>query len=283
MRKLLYFIILFILLAATSFKSHAEEKESAYERVMRTQTIRCGYVVWSPMFMKDPNTGKLSGIFYEYTEAVAKALDMKVEWVEETTPAAYVEALQARRFDMLCSADWPNASRGKYLDYVDPIFYMAVVPFARTGDTRFDHNPAAINDPSVTISVIDGEMSSIIAHNDFPQAKLLESPQMADASQLLINVENKKADLTITALTTGLEFNKNNPGKTRQIPMKQPLRLFPNTLSLPLGEDKLRQMMNTVTRELLYNGTIDRIIDKYEEYRGSLYRVNLPYSTSNAP
>lgn len=266
------------LLALAAFPAFAaNDQESAYERVMRTGEIRCGYIVWAPMFMKDPNTGEFSGIFYDYMEKIGDALDLTVRWTEEVTPATYVEALRARRFDMLCSADWPNASRGKYLDYVDPVFYLALVPFSRPDDTRFDNALSLINDPRVTVSVIDGEMSSIIARSDFPDAQTLELPQMADAAQMLMNVADGKADVAITALTTGLAFQEKNPGRLRQVPADRPVRLFPNTLSLPLGEDELRQVMNTVTRELHYSGAIDRIIDKYEEYPGSLYRVSKPY------
>lgn len=255
----------------------AEGEESAYSRIMRTGVVRCGYIVWAPMFMKDPNTGAFSGIFYEYMEEVGKSLGFKIKWVEETTSAGYVEALRAKRFDMLCSADWPNSSRGKYLDYVDPVFYLALEPFVRKEDTRFDRNAAKMNSSSVTISTIDGEMSSIIARQDFPQAKTLELPQDADPAQMLMNVGSGKADVVISALTTGLEYQKKNPGQLRRVPLSRPIRLFPNTLSMNLGEDSLRQMMNTATQELHNSGVIDKILDKYEEYPGSLYRVQLPY------
>lgn len=38
-------------------------KESTYEREMRTGELRCGYFSWKPAFIKDPNTGEMSGIF----------------------------------------------------------------------------------------------------------------------------------------------------------------------------------------------------------------------------
>ena len=45
-------------------------KESTYERVIRTGEIRCAYAVYEPPLIKDPNTGKLSGIFYDVMEEV---------------------------------------------------------------------------------------------------------------------------------------------------------------------------------------------------------------------
>lgn len=48
-----------------AFPAFAAEKESSYDRVMRTRTLRCGYGIFQPMIMKDPNTRKISGIFVD--------------------------------------------------------------------------------------------------------------------------------------------------------------------------------------------------------------------------
>ena len=56
------------------------KKETTYERVMRTRTIRCGYFVWPPFLTKDLNTGALSGLNYDVAEEMGKLLDLKIEW-----------------------------------------------------------------------------------------------------------------------------------------------------------------------------------------------------------
>ena len=47
-----------------------DDKESAYERVIRTGIIRCGYFVWPPFLAIDPNTNKKSGIFFDIVEEI---------------------------------------------------------------------------------------------------------------------------------------------------------------------------------------------------------------------
>jgi hypothetical protein len=42
-----------------SFPAFAVEKESAFDRVMKSGVIRCGYWVRSPMITKDLNTGEI--------------------------------------------------------------------------------------------------------------------------------------------------------------------------------------------------------------------------------
>src|SRR6202012_5680823 len=102
----------------------AVQKESAYQRVMRTQTIRCGYVLWTPFLVKDPNSGKLSGVFYDYTEALAKALHLKIEWDEEMGWADFPSALNEGRVDVMCGGSRPNSSRAREIDFVKPILYQ---------------------------------------------------------------------------------------------------------------------------------------------------------------
>ncbi len=57
-------LTLVIILLSSALPAVAQEKmkESAYERVMRTGTIRCGYFLFPPLAVKNPNTNMLSGI-----------------------------------------------------------------------------------------------------------------------------------------------------------------------------------------------------------------------------
>src|SRR2546430_1529683 len=66
---------------------HAEERQvsvpSAYDRVIKSGTIRAAYLDYPPAFRKDAKTGKASGIFVDTLEQVASNLGLKVEWTEE--------------------------------------------------------------------------------------------------------------------------------------------------------------------------------------------------------
>ena len=53
---------------------------SIYNRVINSGQLNCGYVVYSPYFTKDPNTGQLGGIFYDLTNELGKRLDLKINW-----------------------------------------------------------------------------------------------------------------------------------------------------------------------------------------------------------
>lgn len=59
MKRLLLALALLILALPAAAETG---KESAYECVMRTGTLRCGYILLPPEMNKDPNTGALSVI-----------------------------------------------------------------------------------------------------------------------------------------------------------------------------------------------------------------------------
>jgi len=48
------------------------------------------------------------------------------------------------------------------------------------------------------------------------------------------------------------------------------------------GEDRLRSTLNTAIQELVNNGFVDRVIDKYEKYPNSFQRVAIPYKETGA-
>ncbi|MBL3676825.1 MAG: transporter substrate-binding domain-containing protein [Alphaproteobacteria bacterium] len=253
--------------------------ESAYDRVMRTGEIRCGYALQEPLLMKDPNTGALSGVFYDYLEALGKALSLKVVWAEEVGWGDFPAALNSGRIDAMCSGIWPTAGRARVVDFTAPVYFNAINAYTGAGTTRFDGNLSAINDPGVTIATMDGEMSSIIAAADFPRARTLAVPQVASLPQILVNVARGKADVTFTDTATAAGFMAHNPGALRMVEGGAGVRVFGNTIAIARGAHDLKAMLDTASGELHQSGVIERILQKHETYPGSLLRVAKPYET----
>lgn len=252
------------------------QRESVYDRVMRTRTIRCGYTIWEPFLTKTPE-GQLSGIYYDYTEGLGKALGLEIDWVEETSFGPHVEGLKMGRFDMMCAGDWPSAARSQYIDYPDPILYVAIMPYAREGDHRFDNNLDAINDRAVRISAVDGSTPFIIANTLFPKAQKVTMPDLTPLSTPMMDVASGKADVAFWSRPNAVTYMAKNPGKMREVTLDQPVRLFASSLAVRKGEEGFRQMITIATRELLFSGAVDKIISRYEPAPNSLYRVAPPY------
>ncbi|MDR3425089.1 MAG: transporter substrate-binding domain-containing protein [Alphaproteobacteria bacterium] len=253
------------------------KRETAFERVMRTNTLRCGYGIWAPGLVKDLKTGELSGIFYDYLEAIGKHTGLKIEWTEEVGWADFPTALNNGRIDAMCFGAWPRANMAREVMYTEPIYYLPFYAYVRSDDGRFDHAADKINSPDITISVMDAEMSSLLASTYFPKAKVFSIPQLSDASTLLLNVATGKADVTFTDAWTATAFMKQNPGKLKVVPLDRPLQVFGHTIPVAQGETALVSFLNTATNELIDSGELDVIIKKYEDMPGVLLHLPHPY------
>ncbi len=199
---------------------------------MRTKTLRCGYAIWSPALLKDPNTGKFSGLIYDYVEALGKALDLKVEWAEEVSWADFPAALENNRIDAMCAGVWPSAKRSACRRLCPTDLFVPFMAYARADDTRFDNKLETLNSPDYTLTMTDGETSSIVAYADFPNTKKTELPKLTDISVNFLNVVNHRADVYLNDLISYNEFNDNNPGQLKVIPAQRPLRLFGAGISI---------------------------------------------------
>ena len=252
-------------------------KKSTFNKVMETKAIKVGYIPSSPGIIKDPNTKQLSGIFYDVLMEAGRNLELKVEFTEELSWGTMIEAIKTDRVDMVCTAVWPTSQRGKQVDFTMPLYFSPVNAYVKVGNKKFDGNISALNSKDIKISTIDGEMTSIIAKFDFPNAQVLSMPQNSDKSQLHLNVATGKADVTFDEPVTAKDFMKNNPNKIQAVANVKPLRIFPNAMMIGKGETKFLSMLNTSFEELSNNGFIDKVIDKYEPYSNSFYRLALPY------
>ena len=272
--------ILFILALAFATPAFAADKnESVHHRVIRTNTIRCGYFVWPPFFAVDPNTGGKSGIFYDVMEAMGKKLEIKIDWAQELNFGTYLEDLETGKYDMECTGGWPTATRGKFASYSNPLFYIPLVAFVRADDTRFDKNVNAANAPEIKVSVIDGENSQIIRRQQFPASTEISLPQNASPADMMMNVLTGKADITFTDMVFARQFMEQHQGKLKAIDPAHPLKVIPQNMTIKSEEPRFMDMINTASEDMLLDGTVDRILKKHEGVPPVFMRVSDPYQT----
>lgn len=269
--------VFFLALICFTFPALATERKSAYDRVMESGTLRCGYVAYAPAILIDPNTKEMSGIVHDVMEETGKLLNIKIEWAAEIGWGDTVEAIRSGRVDAICVGFWQNPVEGKSLGFTIPLWYSAINAFVRNDDTRFDKALDALDAPDIKIASADGEMAGIIARQDFPRAQIFSLPNMTNVTQQLLAVSTKKADATFVENYLANDFLANNPGSLKSVTTQKPLRVFGNTIAIPQDDVRLQSMLNAAFVQILNSGQMDKILDKYEKYPGSFYRVAPPY------
>jgi ABC-type amino acid transport substrate-binding protein len=255
----------------------ASKAETVFDRVLRTGVLRCGYYVFEPATIRDPNTRQLSGFSVDFMERFGKAANLKIEWAEEVDFGTWPTGLATKRYDAVCTPVWPDATLARQAAFTRPLFYAALNVYARADDHRFDNNLAAINSESVTIATIEGDANEFLAASQFPKAKRLTLPQTAAGGLPAENVVSRKADVTFWDVNGAQVFMASNPNSLRNVDPANPVRVMPFEIAVLAGEHQLRDLLNVGIASLEDTGEINSLLDKWERYPNSFYRLNKPY------
>jgi polar amino acid transport system substrate-binding protein len=275
--KLLFKVLVLFSLSLPAFAADLA-KESGYDRVMRTHTLRCAYILGiAPEMLKDPNTGVLSGIAYDIAEEAGRRLGLKIEWTEEVGFQTMITGLQTERYDAVCFTLYRDTRRSPVADFTVPMFYNSQGTFVRVSNVGFDRDITSINNPAVTVATVDGEMSQFIAAEDFPRAKTFSMPQSTDLSQMMESVATGKADVAFVNALVAQGYMKNNPGKLREIHADHPVRVFSHGFMFAKGQYDLVKMIDLAVEEMLDQGAIGKILDKYDPVGKAYQRIAKPY------
>lgn len=260
-------IILIVLMAGFSpVVGHAEDTASAYDRVMETKTIRCGYITWKPYNyftdLNDPSTR--TGIAFDVMNEIGRILDLKIEWAEEMGWGDIGQGFQTGRYDMACTVMWPDAPKYKNFALTRPLFYSAVYPWVRADDARFDDHPQRINDPSVKIGVIDGAFSYHLAKEVFPKASLSALPQSAQGGEFYLSLLGKKSDVINIDTDEANAYLAEHPGTIRRVKGAEPVKVLPLVLAVPLNSPEMKTMIDGALSHMINNGFTEQIQTKYK-------------------
>lgn len=243
-------------------------RENIFDRVLRTETIRCGYVVWPPYLIKDPNTGAMTGMAFDMMQAIGKELNARIEWTEEVGWGSFQEGLNAGRYDAMCTPVWQSGQRAKIALLTRSVFYSQMVAMVRADDQRFDADLAAMNKTTIKIAVIDGDVTQAVRHARFPAAQELAVSPPADPSHMILSVAGHKADVAIADAENMRRYNATVPPQ-RQLKLAaggRAVRLFGNTLGVRSGEFAFKAMLDATIETLNTDGTMAALVEKHRQH-----------------
>lgn len=247
------------------------KQETAYERVMRTRTLHCGYAPWPVTEEIDPNTKAVKGMVPDFTTALGQKLGLKIEWTQEVIWGQEPEALATGKIDAVCSTDGPwSYTSAAVVDYTEPMAFFPVYLTGREHSAKFT-NLSEVNSPSITFSSIEGDISLAMPMDKFPKAHRFELPGSADPGLLMTNIVDGKADLVVLDALTTDQFNKNNDKKLARL-YDKPMAVINMSFCVGKGQGDLLQMLNQGFRLLESLGISDEILDRYDPEHKLFYR-----------
>lgn len=236
----------------------------------KNRIIKVGYISYPPGFIVDPNTKEKSGIFNDVLVEIAKRNGLTIDYKEEVTWATMIEVLKTDRVNLIANPVWATPERKENADFSKPIYFSPIGVYVRADDTRFDADRTKLNDPKVKIAAVDGEINYSIGKRDFPMAEVKPFPNNIDVAQLFLEIQTKKKDVTFAEPMFAYDYMLKNPGKLKNIGENSPIRNYPNAYMYKKGESKIGDFLNTEIDKLIKDGTIDKILAKYEPFKGAI-------------
>jgi ABC-type amino acid transport substrate-binding protein len=281
-------LVMVLMRPASNGVAPAPKKETAFERVMRTNTLRCGYGTWQPGVYKDLQTGKMAGLFVELIEQMGKLNGLKIDWVAEIDWGQIAESINSQKIDAFCAGMAGDAARGRRLAYTNPLSFWTFDVLVRADDNRF---PAAetisiadLNKADYVSAFTEGDVLETIVINEFPNVKGVPLPPLGTPADNIMYVTSHKTDFVVFPKVMFQSYEKANPGKLRYLKVTPPLRAYGNVIAVAMDDLPLQQLLNAAVNELVNSGTYTQIMNRYDQnYPGAFLRIAPTYSTSQKP
>lgn len=252
---------------------NSQKNTSALESALDREIV-VGVINYPPGLSIDPSTQRPSGIMHDVLLEVSARSGVKFRFAHETTWSTMIEDLNSGKVDVVCTGLWPNIARARRASFTKAVYYSPVYAYA-TDAAAYDK--LLKKDADLKIATIDGEMSSIIAREDFASAKTVSLTQSTEVAQLLLEVSSRKADVTFVEPYLANRYLATNQNALYRDNAAKPLRVFANSFMVRRDDQVFINFLNTAIEELQNTGFVDRKITEYVGTGSEILRVAVPY------
>ncbi len=234
----------------------AATSSSLIDKINNKQTLIVGTMGTYAPFTYHEKDGKLTGYDVEVTRAVAQKLGLQVEF-KETPWDAMMAGLKAGRFDLVANqVALTSPERQAMFDKAEPYSWSGKMIVARN-----DHAPIA------KIEDIKGIKTAVMLSSNYDEvakkmgADLVHTDTMA---QGLMNVQQKRAEITLNDELSLLDYLKKNPDSGLKSVWRTPREeKLGAGLVMNKGNDAALAKINTAMNELKADGTLKKLGEQF--------------------
>lgn len=235
------------LLAALSALALGANLAQAQDNVLRVGTD----ATFPPMEFVE--NGKRTGFDIELTEALAKAMGRKVEWIDIDFKGL-IPGLMSRRFDMAVSAIYITDERKKVVDFTDSYYAGGLVAMVKDNNTSI-RKLADLEGKKVTVQV--GTKSVGYLQQNFPKVQRVE----VEKNQEMFNlVDIGRADAAVTGKPAAFQYVRTRPGLRV---LDEQLTTEEYGMALRKDTPELTKAVNAALAKLKADGTYAAIVKKW--------------------
>ncbi len=216
------------------------------------ETLKVGTDATFPP-MEYVDNGKRTGFDIELVEALGKAMNKRIEWVDIDFKGL-IPGLVSKRFDMSVSAIYITDERKKVVDFTDAYYAGGLVAMVKDGNTTIK-TLADLNGKKVAVQV--GTKSVSYLGTNHPQVQLVE----VEKNQEMFNlVEIARADAAVTGKPAAFQYVRTRGGMHV---LEQQLTTEEYGMALRKDTPELTRAVNAALAKLKADGTYALIVKKW--------------------
>lgn len=240
----------------TATTANPSASGSLLDKINNKQTLLVGTMGTYAPFTYHEKDGRLTGYDVEVTRAVANKLGVQVEF-KETPWDAMMAGLKSGRFDLVANqVALTSPERQAMFDKAEPYSWSGKMIVARQ-----DHAP--IN----KLEDIKGVKTAVMLASNYDEvakkmgADLVHTDTMA---QGLLNVQQKRADITLNDELSLLDYLKKNPDSGLKAVWRTPVEeKLGAGLVMNKGNDEALQKITSAMKELQADGTLKKLGEQF--------------------
>lgn len=199
--------------------------------------------------------GKIVGFDAELIEAIGKKLDKEIVW-KNMAFDGLLPALQSKKIDVIIAGMTATEERKKFVNFSDPYFVSNQMIIVNTNDEKSKDITSYESLPNHSVGVVLGYTGDVAVS----KLENVDVQRFNGASEAIMSLKAKKVQAVVIDSEPAKNYVKNNEG----------LKLISTDIakeeySIAVGKEdiKLAEDINSAYKELVKDGTFDKLITKY--------------------
>ncbi|MDR4507779.1 MAG: ABC transporter substrate-binding protein [Candidatus Brocadiaceae bacterium] len=229
-------------------------------KTRNTKELHVGYFLFEPTIIENAKTGKLTGVFVDLIEEIAKSLNAKVVY-HKVDLAHFVAGLQSQQYDISIGATFATPQRATAVAFTSPIFYCGYTGVIQKESPLEIYKWQDIDKEDLTVAVKQGSAIDDFVRENFTKAKILRLTG-GDLTLPLAAVSSMQADIGLMNQLTVFTYLREH-SELIEILESKPIAPTYFSWAVRQNDTKWLQFLNTCIEYYLNTGEMYYWESKY--------------------
>lgn len=199
--------------------------------------------------------GKIVGFDAELIEAIGKKLNKEIVW-KNMAFDGLLPALQSKKIDVIIAGMTATPERKKFVNFSDPYFVSNQMIIVNTNDEKSKDITSYETLPNHSVGVVLGYTGDVAVS----KLENVDVQRFNGASEAIMSLKAKKVQAVVIDSEPAKNYVKNNKGLKL---ISTDIAKEEYSIAVSKENKKLAEDINSAYKELVNDGTFEKLITKY--------------------